>query len=107
MFSVPTQFKEPKGLYVLEALAAGVPVVVHQHGAFPELIGESTGGVLTPPENPQLLADAILCLLEDHDLRNEMGIAGQRYVFQQRNATKMAEATSQAIEDFFQALPEI
>ena len=107
VFSVPTQFKEPKGLYVLEALAAGVPVVVHQHGAFPELIGESTGGVLTPPENPQLLADAILCLLEDHDLRNEMGIAGQRYVFQQRNATKMAEATSQAIEDFFQALPEI
>ena len=54
-----------------------------------------------PPDNPALLADAILRLLEDHDLRNEMGTAGQRYVFQQRNATKMAEATSQAIEDFF------
>ena len=102
VFSVPTQFKEPKGLYVLEALAAGVPVVVHQHGAFPELVGESTGGVLVPPENPKLLADAILRLLEDHELRNEMGVAGQRYVFQQRNATKMAEVTSQAIESFFQ-----
>ena len=102
LFSVPTQFKEPKGLYVLEALAAGVPVVVHQHGAFPELVGESTGGVLVPPENPKRLADAILRLLEDHELRNEMGVAGQRYVFQQRNATKMAEVTSQAIESFFQ-----
>ena len=101
VFSVPTQFKEPKGLYVLEALAAGVPVVVHQHGAFPELVGESTGGLLVPPENPQRLVDAILRLLEDHQLRNEMGNAGQRYVFQQRNATKMAEVTSQAIESFF------
>ena len=102
LLSVPTQFKEPKGLYVLEALAAGVPVVVHQHGAFPELVSESTGGLLVPYENPPLLADAILRLLEDHQLRNEMGKAGQRYVFEQRNAAQMAAATSQAIEEFFQ-----
>ena len=102
LFSVPTQFEEPKGLYVLEALAAGVPVVVHEHGAFPELVSESTGGVLVPHEAPELLADAILRLLSDHELRNEMGQAGQRYVFEQRNSKTMAEVTSQAIEEFFQ-----
>ncbi len=100
VFSVPTEFLEPKGLYVLESLAAGVPVVVHQHGAFPELVGESTGGILVPYENPLLLADAILRLLEDHELRNEMGLAGQRFVFEERNSEKMAEATSKVIEDF-------
>jgi len=101
IFSVPTEFKEPKGLYVLEALAAGVPVVVHEHGAFPELVGESTGGLLVPHEQPKVLADTILRLLADHELRNEMGIAGQRYVFENRNSKKMAEATSLAIEAFF------
>ena len=106
IFSVPTKFLEPKGLYVLESLAAGVPVVVHRHGAFPELVGESTGGTLVPYENPKLLADAILRLLEDHELRNEMGVAGQRYVFEKRNSKKMAEATSQAIERFFTVNPK-
>jgi len=43
LFSVPTTYKEPKGLYVLEALACGVPVVQPEHGAFPGLI-KATGG---------------------------------------------------------------
>ena len=37
VLSVPTTYREPKGLYVLEAMANGVPVVQPRHGAFPEI----------------------------------------------------------------------
>ena len=43
---VPTTYQEPKGLFVLESLAAGVPVVQPDHGAFPELIERLGGGYL-------------------------------------------------------------
>ena len=40
LFSVPTVYAEPKGRYVLEALASGVPVVQPAHGAFPEMLAQ-------------------------------------------------------------------
>ena len=46
VLSVPTTYREPKGLYVLEALANGVPVVQPRHGSFPELIEATGGGLL-------------------------------------------------------------
>ena len=46
IFSVPTSYREPKGLYVLESWANGVPVVQPRHGSFPELI-EATGVTVT------------------------------------------------------------
>ena len=49
LLSVPTVYREPKGLYVLESLAAGVPVVQPNHGAFPELLAATGGGRLVPP----------------------------------------------------------
>src|SRR5690606_19695116 len=53
LLSVPTAYREPKGLYVLEALANGVPVVEPSHGAFPEMITATGGGVLVEPGNPE------------------------------------------------------
>ena len=52
VLSVPTTYREPKGLYVLEALANGVPVVQPRHGSFPELIEATGGGLLVEPERP-------------------------------------------------------
>jgi glycosyltransferase involved in cell wall biosynthesis len=49
VFCVPSPYREPKGLYLLEAMAAGVPVVAPAHGAFPELIAATGGGWLTTP----------------------------------------------------------
>ena len=43
VLAVPTTYREPKGLFVLEALAAGVPVVQPDHGAFPEVLARTAG----------------------------------------------------------------
>ena len=46
VFSVPTVYVEPKGLFLLEAMACGIPVVQPRHGAFPEMVEKTSGGVL-------------------------------------------------------------
>ena len=53
MLSVPSGYHEPKGLYLLEAMASGVPVVQPNHGAFPEMLGRTGGGLLAASEQPR------------------------------------------------------
>lgn len=103
LLSVPTQFLEPKGLYALESMAAGVPVVLPAHGAFPELIQQSGGGVLFAPGDIDELADKLILLLNDHDQRMQLATQGQHFVHQQRNAESMAQATSNLIESVLNA----
>jgi glycosyltransferase involved in cell wall biosynthesis len=62
---VPSGYHEPKGLYLLEAMACGVPVIEPNHGAFPEMIGRTGGGVLAASERPADIADAIAALWRD------------------------------------------
>ncbi|MFK8111050.1 MAG: glycosyltransferase family 4 protein [Rubripirellula sp.] len=69
LLCVPTEYEEPKGLFVLEALAAGVPVVQPNHGAFPELIERTAGGALVPPGDHEALADSIAAMKSDPVLR--------------------------------------
>ena len=96
--SVPTDFLEPKGLYALEAMAAGVPVALPAHGAFPELIEKSGGGVLCKPHDPVELANVWEQLVADPGFRAELAANGHRYVHEFRNAEAMAISTSQLIE---------
>lgn len=63
LFSVPTVYREPKGLYLLEAWASGLPVVQPAHGSFPELIGATGGGLLTTPDVPEELARGLYQML--------------------------------------------
>ena len=93
MLSVPTDFQDPKGIYVLESLAAGVPCVQPDHGAFPELLGSTRGGVLVPPRSAPHLADAIADLLENPDRAREVGRVGRARVFERHGAEHMADAT--------------
>jgi len=80
VLSVPTAYEEAKGIYVLEALARGVPLVQPSHGAFPELIMTTGGGLLVPPNDPKALADSLADLLRDPDSRAKLGAAGHRDV---------------------------
>ena len=59
---VPTEYHEPKGLYVLEAALAGVPSLLPNHGAFPERIEDLGLGKLYEPGSRENLANAILRL---------------------------------------------
>lgn len=93
VFSVPTIYRDPKGLPVLEALASGVPVVQPNHGAFPELVQATGGGLLHEPENPTDLATKLASLLHDPQQRSDLGRSGQRAVFEHFSAERMAQET--------------
>lgn len=93
VLSVPTSYQEPKGLYVLEALANGVPVVQPQHGSFPELIEATQGGLLVPPSDAGALAAALAKLLRDPGLRKQLGGKGRQAVAQRFSAEEMARQT--------------
>ena len=98
VLSVPTTYHEPKGLYVLEAWANGVPVVQPAHGSFPELIEATGGGMLVPPEDASALAAALRQLLEQPDECRRLGRRGQDAVQQRFDAATMARATLQVYE---------
>lgn len=91
VFSVPTVYREPKGLYVLEALAAGVPVVQPAHGAFPEMLAATGGGRLVPPEDLGALTEALAELLSDPETRRRLGDEGRARVLESFHADAMAE----------------
>jgi glycosyltransferase involved in cell wall biosynthesis len=94
ILSVPTTYREPKGLFVLEALAAGVPVIQPDHGAFPEVLADVGGGHLHRPEDPAHLAERLADLLLDLPGLREMGKAGQTAVHATRHQQAMATATA-------------
>jgi len=98
VLSVPTTYREPKGLYILEAWANGIPVVQPHHGSFPELIEASSGGVLVEPNNPKALAEALHKILTDHDLRDRLGRAGESAVRERFTADAMARETVALLE---------
>jgi glycosyltransferase involved in cell wall biosynthesis len=93
ILSVPTVYREPKGLYVLEALANGVPVVQPRHGSFPELIELTGGGHLVNSDDSEDLARGLRHLLEDHAKRAELGGKGKEAVHTRFRADIMAEET--------------
>lgn len=92
LFSVPARCSEALGLYLLEALAAGVPIVQPAHAAFPEVVEATGGGVLCEPHNPKALAEAIEGLLLDPARRRRLADAGHRVVHEHHAVTRTAEA---------------
>lgn len=92
-FSVPTVYHEAKGVYILEALAAGVPVVQPRHGSFPELIEATGGGLLYDPTGPEALATAIARLMDDTVLRRRLADQGRQAVRRSFTDVVMADRT--------------
>ena len=76
---------------VMEAMAAGVPVVVPDSGVFPEMIALTGGGTLFPSEDVAGLADALEKMMDDPAAADEMGRAGAERTAEHYSADRMAE----------------
>jgi len=92
VFAMPTVFPEAKGLPVIEAMAAGVPVVAPAHGAFPELLDDERAGSLHAPDDPADLARRIGTLLDDEDRAARCGRHGHELIRTRHTADLMAAA---------------
>jgi glycosyltransferase involved in cell wall biosynthesis len=91
VFSVPATYGEAFGLYVVEALASGVPVVQPDHGAFPELVTVTGGGLLCRPDDVASLADQLEVVLKDESLRDQLVNRGRAAARNEFTAARMAE----------------
>jgi glycosyltransferase involved in cell wall biosynthesis len=90
-FSVPSTYVEPKGLYLLEAMACGIPVVAPNHGAMREMVGATGGGLLVAPDDPASFADGLMALREHPGQAREMGLRGAAGVREHYTERQMAE----------------
>jgi len=93
LLSVPSPYREPKGLYILEAWANGVPVVQPAHGHFPEMIEELGGGLCVSPGDPQALADGWERLLDNEPFRMSLADQGYRGVRERHDLPALARQT--------------
>ena len=91
VLSVPATYGESFGLYVLEALAAGTPVVQPDHAAFPEILHATGGGLLVKPDDPAALADGLeQVLTADADTYAAWQTRGRRAVRERFSMQRMA-----------------
>ncbi len=90
IMSVPAEHKEAFGIYMIEALASEVPVVQPRHGAFPELLEATGGGILYEPNDAEALATAIEKLLLNPEHARELGKQGRKAVLENFSVERMA-----------------
>ncbi|MHC4659119.1 MAG: glycosyltransferase family 4 protein [Planctomycetota bacterium] len=102
VLSVPEKGPVAYGLYLLEALAAGVPVVAPASGALPELLEMTGGGVLCEPNNAGALSAALEPLLLDQDYGRQLGKQGKEVVFARFNVDETAEELVRLCEETIQ-----
>ncbi len=90
VFVAPSRF-ESFGLVLLEAMRAAKPVIGCDVGGMPEVIDDGKSGLLVPPSDPRALADAIIRLLRDPALRQQMGRAGRERFLASFTSGRMAQ----------------
>ncbi len=88
---VPVRKHDGYGLYLLEANAAGIPVVQPATGAFPEIIEKTGGGLVYSPDTVPELINTLLMLFKDKELRTQLGQNGKGKVLAELSLDKMSE----------------
>ena len=77
IFCVPAVGQESFGIVLLEAMAAGKPIVASNIDGYANVLTHQVEGLLVPPKNKEALAHALLSLLNDQALRQQMGKMGR------------------------------
>ena len=98
VLSVPDRRGEAAGMFILESLACGVPVVLPRTGAAPELVDATGGGVLYEPNDADSLAAALKELLLDPARMGELGRRGRQAVIENFRASRAAAALLEIFE---------
>ena len=91
LLSVPVRKYDGYGLYILEANAAGIPVVQPATGAFPEIIRKTNGGILYEPDTVEELIKNLVSLLKDKKKSLLLGNSGRETVVAEMTLEKMSE----------------
>lgn len=102
LFTVPVEYEEAFGLYVIEAMAASIAVVQPNRSAFPELVDSTGGGVCIEMETPASLALAWQELLESPDRLKELGERGRLGVQKLYSMEAMKNSFLSVIESLLQ-----
>jgi glycosyltransferase involved in cell wall biosynthesis len=98
---------EGNPLSVMEAMAAGLPVVVTAVGGVPELVASETQGILVPPGDPQALSTALLRLATDPAMRRAMGLAAAKRAQSEFDDRNMVEAYESLYDELLSAPVEL
>ena len=100
LFSVPVTYPEAFGLYVLEAIACGVPVVQPDMASFPEIIESTGGGLCVAHNNPKEFAEAWNALLSDPERLQAMKEQGRQNIEAQFSAPQMSKHFLELTKDY-------
>ena len=95
---VMSSVTEGLGTSLLDAMAAGKPVVATRAGGIPEVVVDGETGFLVPPRDHAAMATAIVKLLKDDGLRRRMGEAGRTRACTMFSAERMVKETLRVYE---------
>lgn len=98
VLSVPATYNEPKGIFLLEAMACGVPVVQPRRGAFTEIVEKSGGGLLVDPDSVESLVEGIVRIYKDPELGQALGDSGFEKVREYYSVSRMADRVLEVYE---------
>jgi glycosyltransferase involved in cell wall biosynthesis len=99
IFVLPSQ-REGVSLALLEAMAAGLPVIVSRVGGLPEVVTDGETGLLIPPQDPEALAAALARLLAEPDFARNLGEKARRHA----EANYSLERLGREINEIYEGL---
>ncbi|HKO45237.1 MAG TPA: glycosyltransferase family 4 protein [Pyrinomonadaceae bacterium] len=91
VLSVPATYDEPKGIFLLEAMACGVPVVQPRRGGFTEVVEKTGGGLLVEPDSVEALVEGLARVFREPELGEALGKSGSEKVREHYNVSLMAD----------------
>jgi Glycosyltransferase len=96
---MPSILPDPFPTVVLEAMAAGRPVIANAHGGSTELVIDGRTGMLVPPGQAEAMAAAIISMIDQPARAQEMGHEGRRRIEQQFSLERFITRWSQIYAD--------